>query len=556
MAELFVKIVNMSITATYVLAAVLVLRLILNRAPKWISYALWSLVLFRLVCPVSISSTFSIFGGLGKSASTGGGIEYIPANIGMMAAPQADIGTASVNTVINGALPAATPTASVSPMQILVFIGACIWLTGIAVMLIYSIVSYLRLRHRMAEATLLLSGNIFETDKISSPFVCGILRPRIYLPVGLSGNGRDYVLRHEQTHIVRKDHLIKPFAFLVLSVHWFNPFIWLSFFLMSRDLEMSCDEKVISSLDSEGKTGYSLALMQFAMKRPIPAGSPLAFGESGAKGRIRNVLNYKKPAFWILIVAVVIVITAGFILLTDPVDKAPSQVFKAELASDRYVLSWNDKVYRSYGFLNDNSGLIGEKFASVDTGYKNSCSIYLVNGYEPEQWIIFSESSFMGTYTLYKEDSVTETPSEFAGLSFDEKDNAISFEEARQQVSFTIFIPTVVPAELVANNLIITIDEEPPNYVRVDYPAKDGSIGLTVLNGPVGSGLAVDPRKEGETINIRNDIEAHYLSNQPEFDGLILWWEEAGSYVALLSPNLSKDDLVQLAESMSPIADS
>lgn len=322
MEELFLKILNMSITATYVLIAVLVLRLILKRAPKWISYALWSLVLFRLVCPVSISSAFSVFGRIGKTTSTGGGLEHIPENIGMMAVPQVDIGTTSINSVINNALPAATPAASANPMQILIFTGACVWLTGIALMLIYSIVSYLRLKRRMMDATL-LSGNIFETDKISSPFVCGFINPKIYLPVGLSGNEKDYVLRHEKTHIARKDHLIKPLAFLVLSVHWFNPFMWLAFILMSRDLEMSCDEKVLSGLDSEGKVGYSSALIQLAMKRPIFAGSPLAFGESGTKGRIKNVLNYKKPAFWVLFAAVAVVIVSTACLLTNPAKTLP-----------------------------------------------------------------------------------------------------------------------------------------------------------------------------------------------------------------------------------------
>jgi beta-lactamase regulating signal transducer with metallopeptidase domain len=303
--------------------AVLFLRLILKRAPKWISYALWSLVLFRLVCPVSISSAFSIFGRIGKTGSTGGGLEHIPENIGMMPVPQVDIGSTSVNTVINNALPAAAPAASANPLQIIIFIGACIWLTGVALMILYSVVSYLRLKRRMMEATL-VSGNIFETDKISSPFVCGFIKPKIYMPIGLSGNERDYVLRHEQTHISRRDCIIKPLAFLVLSVHWFNPFMWLAFILMSRDLEMSCDEKVVSELDSEGKAGYSSALMQLAMKRPVLAGSPLAFGESGAKGRVRNVLNYKKPAFWVLAAAVMIIIIAGIGLLTNPISRASS----------------------------------------------------------------------------------------------------------------------------------------------------------------------------------------------------------------------------------------
>jgi beta-lactamase regulating signal transducer with metallopeptidase domain len=344
MEELFLKILNMSITATYVLLAVLFLRLILKRTPKWISYALWSLVLFRLVCPVSISSAFSVFGRIGKTASTGGGLEHIPENIGMMSVPQVDIGTTSINSVINNALPAAAPTASANPMQIFIFIGACVWLAGIAIMLIYSVVSYLRLKRHMMDATL-LTGNIFETDKKTSPFVCGLVKPKIYLPIGLSDNERDYVLRHEQTHIGRKDHLIKPFAFFVLSVHWFNPFMWLAFILMSRDLEMSCDEKVVSGLDSESKVGYSSALIQLAIKRPILAGSPLAFGESVAKGRIKNILNYKKPTFWALIVAAAVVIVSTVCLLTNPAKTLPDLTTPNTISPFAPAYAFDENLY-------------------------------------------------------------------------------------------------------------------------------------------------------------------------------------------------------------------
>ena len=319
MEELFLKILNMSITATYVLIAVLILRLLLRRGPKWISYSLWSLVLFRLVCPVSFSSVFSIFGRIGKTTSIKSNLEHIPEDIGRMALPQVEIVPGSINTVVNNALPAQTPAASVNPMQILIFIGACIWLTGIAAMLLYSAVSYMRLKYRLQDATLLW-GNVFETDKITSPFLCGLIKPKIYLPVGLNENEENYVLYHEQTHIARKDHLIKPLAFLVLSVHWFNPFMWPAFILMSRDLEMSCDERVISKLDSEGKAGYSTALMRLAMKRPMLAWSPLAFGESNVKRRIRNVLNFKKPAGWVVAVSVILAILLGIGCAANPAD--------------------------------------------------------------------------------------------------------------------------------------------------------------------------------------------------------------------------------------------
>jgi beta-lactamase regulating signal transducer with metallopeptidase domain len=371
MEELFLKVLNMSITATYVLIAVLVLRLLLKRVSKWISYSLWSLVLFRLVCPISLSSAFSIFGRLGKAASTGSGIEHIPMDIGMMAAPLVDIGVTSANTVINHVLPAATPAASVNPMQILLFIGTCIWLAGFALMLIYSVISYLRLKNRMREATL-LSGNVFVTDKIASPFVCGLIKPKIYLPFGLSENERDYVLRHEKTHIARRDHLIKPLAFFVLSVHWFNPFIWLAFILMSRDLEMSCDEKVVSKLDPEGKAGYSTALVHLAIKRPILAGSPLAFGESGAKGRVKNVLNYKKPAFWVLVIAVAAVVLAALCLLTNPSNTSGL----LDVASPK-IINAPAPAYAFDEFPDSNGGMITNKVDIPFNEYISKYSGYL-----------------------------------------------------------------------------------------------------------------------------------------------------------------------------------
>lgn len=321
MEALFLKILNMSITATYVLLAVLVLRFIFRRAPKWISYSLWSLVLFRLVCPISFASPLSLFDRLGKTASTdSGGINHIPAGIGRLAAQQVDISTPGINETINSLLPAATPAASVNSMQVLLFAGTWVWLAGLTMMLIYSFTSYLRLKYSIREATL-LSDNVFEIDNIYSPFVFGLIKPKIYLPSGMPENEQSFVLRHEQTHIARRDHLIKPFAFFVLSLHWFNPFMWLAFLLMSRDLEMSCDEKVISSLDAGGKAGYSAVLLRFAVKYPFPAGSPLAFAESSTKRRVKNVLNYKKPAFGVLFLAVTAVILAAMCLLTNPANR-------------------------------------------------------------------------------------------------------------------------------------------------------------------------------------------------------------------------------------------
>ncbi|ABZ85416.1 peptidase m56, blar1 domain protein [Heliomicrobium modesticaldum Ice1] len=318
MAEAFLKILNMSITATCVLFAILVLRLPLRRAPKRISYALWGVLLFRLVCPVSFSSFFSLFGLLGAPVTESGAMEYI-ANSNMPDAVQ-HIGSDTGYIAGEAANSAAVQSAGASSagfMQTFLFCGAWVWIAGLALMLIYSVVSYLRLKNRLSTAVP-LCGNVFETDEISSPFVCGFLKPRIYLPAGIDETERKYVLLHERAHILRKDHIAKPIAFLALSIHWFNPFMWLAFRLMSRDMEMSCDERAARGLDQDGKVRYGETLMRLAIKRPLPAGSPLAFGEGATKGRIEHMFRYKKPAFWIVCAAVIFAAVWAVLLMANP----------------------------------------------------------------------------------------------------------------------------------------------------------------------------------------------------------------------------------------------
>jgi len=317
MYGLIFKILNMSITATLTALAVILLRLILKRAPKWIPYALWSVVLFRLICPVSLSSAFSLLGGIGAPAAENGAVPYIPENIAHSAAPQGNLLLPSLSEAMNGSMAQGEEQPAADPLEAPEAIAAFPWLLGVAAMLVYSVVSYVLLKRRLSDATW-LEDNVFETEAILSPFVCGLIKPRIYLPVGLTGPARGYVLLHERTHIRRRDYLIKPLAFLALSVHWFNPVIWLSFRLMCRDMEMSCDERVARELDPAGRAGYSAALLRLATGRPIPAGSPLTFGENGAKERIKNILGYKKPAFWAVAAAAVACAAAAVCLLTNP----------------------------------------------------------------------------------------------------------------------------------------------------------------------------------------------------------------------------------------------
>ena len=304
MDKLFLTILNMSLTGAFVIAAICFARLPLKKVPKIVSYCLWAVAGFRLVFPFSIESVFSL---IPFKAQT------IPPDIAMQQVPRIDSGIAFVNNAVSSILPAATPTASVNPLQIWTTIGAYIWLIGVAVMVIYGVVSFVILKRKMREAAH-IEANIYEAENIKSPFVLGIFKPKIYLPVGLSGQERGYILLHEQTHIRRRDHIVKFAAYFILCLHWFNPLVWAAFLLMGVDMEMSCDERVLKEMGGEMKKDYSLSLLSLATERRIIGGSPLAFGEGGVKERIKNVLNFKKPSRVIMIVSValVAVLIVGF----------------------------------------------------------------------------------------------------------------------------------------------------------------------------------------------------------------------------------------------------
>lgn len=305
MMKLFTTILNMSITASYVALAVIAIRILFKKIPKVFSYALWIPVLIRLVCPFSFNSTFSFLSFLkSNTQSNTKSMEYVSYNIGLMQKPAIDAQISGINHAVNSSLPPATPTASVNSMQIIMEIACIIWIVGMVLLLLYSVISYSKVRSNLKTATL-VRDNIFETDRITTPFVCGFIKPKIYVPVQLNKNETSYILCHEQTHIKRFDYLIKPFAFLVLIIHWFNPLIWVSFTLMSKDMEMSCDESVIKKIGSDIKGSYSNSLLSLSVKKSgLIMGSPLAFGESNIKSRIKNILNYKKPAFWVILLAI------------------------------------------------------------------------------------------------------------------------------------------------------------------------------------------------------------------------------------------------------------
>ena len=310
MSEFFLKIVNMSISASWLVLAVLLLRLILKKAPKWVNVLLWGIVAVRLICPISIESVLSLI----PSAET------VSPEIMMDRTPEVSTGIGSLDAVVNPIITesfAPQPMASANPLQIWIPISANFWLLGIGIMLIYTAISYLLLRRKVATAVR-LKENIYQSENVVSPFVLGIIKPKIYLPFRTDAGNLQHVIAHEQAHIRRKDHLWKPLGFLLLAIHWFNPLMWLGYVLLCKDIELACDEKVIGKMDSETKADYTQALVACSVNRRSIAACPLAFGEVDVKMRVKSILNYKKPAFWVMIVAVLICVVVAVCFLTDP----------------------------------------------------------------------------------------------------------------------------------------------------------------------------------------------------------------------------------------------
>jgi beta-lactamase regulating signal transducer with metallopeptidase domain len=326
---IFTTILNMSITSSYVIVGVIILRFFLKKTPKKYSYALWSFVLIRLISPVFIKTRFSFLSFLKPNKT----VTHIPYNIGYMDKPKIDVGINSVSRAISDTLPESTPQSSVNPLQVIMAIMEFVWIIGIIFLVIYAVISYIKIARRISTATH-VTENIFETDMIDTPFIFGLVYPKIYIPTNLAINKLDYILLHEKTHIQRYDHVIKTFSYLVLIIHWFNPLVWIAFILMTKDMEMSCDECVIEKMGKQAKANYATYLLSFAIdEKKIGNVIPLAFGENNLKTRIKNIMNYKKRGFWITIACVIIVIIAGVIFITNPKTKAEPKSYEETLYS-------------------------------------------------------------------------------------------------------------------------------------------------------------------------------------------------------------------------------
>ena len=350
MEALFLKILNMSITAGWIVLAVIAVRLLLKKAPKWIAVLMWGLAGIRLVCPLSLESIFSLI----PSAET------IPGNILYTDTPEIHSGVAAVNSVVNPILSeslAPAVGASVNPMQVIVGIASVVWLVGIGAMLLYTALSYLAIHKKVKEAVP-FRGNIWLCDHVDTPFILGVLRPRIYLPSAMGEGDMEYVIAHEKAHLKRRDHWWKPLGFLLLTVYWFQPILWIAYILLCRDIELACDEKVIRDMGTEHKKPYSDALVHCSVRRRMVAACPLAFGEVGVKERVKSVLHYKKPAFWILAAAVIACIVVAVCFLTNPKssNRAPDPT-NPEGANQNLQLQQLSKIYPDYFGIDASNGL-------------------------------------------------------------------------------------------------------------------------------------------------------------------------------------------------------
>ena len=338
MNAFFLKVLNISITAGWLVLAVVMLRFVLKKAPKWVHCLLWGLVALRLLLPFKIESdlsllpsaepvqTVSVHDELDAEAQTHSSYEQVVLRSGF----------AAIDDAVNPFLEKTTEETDKPGKNTVASIGtaaAWIWFGGVGVMLLYAIASYLLMKYKV-RVSIETKRNVFICDDVRSPFILGVIRPQIYLPSGLDEHARAYVLAHEYAHIRRLDHLWKPFGYLLLSIHWFNPLMWIAFILLSRDIEYACDEKVVSQLDAEGKASYSDTLLAFSHPHRAIRVCPVSFGEVGVKKRVKSVLQYQKPMLWIVLTALIIGAAVAVCFLTAPKPAKAADARAEAISSD------------------------------------------------------------------------------------------------------------------------------------------------------------------------------------------------------------------------------
>ncbi len=362
MEMIFLNVFNRSLAAGWLILAVIVVRLLLKKAPRRLSCVLWAVVAVRLLCPFFPVSSFSLIpSGETISAEV---VRFAPA-------PAIDSGIPALNEALNpmiGERFAPAPGTSVNPLYIWTAVAGIVWLVGVAVMAGYALLGSLRMRSVVREAVPLESGaalpdNVWLCDAVRSPFILGIVRPKIYLPSGITREQMLCILAHEQAHVERLDHCLKPFGWLLLSVYWFHPLVWIAYMLFCRDLELACDEKVVGGMDLDGRKAYSHALLACSLQRKMIFSYPLAFGEIGVRERVKGILHYRKPAGWLAAVAVLACAAVAVCFLTDPKEKADDSKI-------RYLDQWysrSDLSAETIAWLEWYNGLSAEEQLAVSS---------------------------------------------------------------------------------------------------------------------------------------------------------------------------------------------
>lgn len=392
MEKIFLDVLNMSLTASIIIVAVIVIRLALKKAPKWVTCLLWGVVGFRLLCPFTIESTLSLIPAK----------EPIPSDIAMMAKPQIDTGVPAINHAVNPVIIESfspTPVASANPLQIVSFIATNVWIAGIVVLIIYALISYLRLWKKV-RGSFSLSDNIKLNDYIDTPFILGVIRPTIFIPSYIRNDQLTHVIAHEQAHIKRLDYLWKPLGFILLTIHWFNPFVWVAYILLCKDIEIACDEKVISVMEKSDAVSYSQTLLSCSTTRRNILVCPLAFGEVSVKERIKHVLNYRKPAFWIVIISGLAVVALAVCFLTNPKSEKNKVEESQEQFGDNSIsgqnIETNDNLVSNELIIDINQAIID----NCSNNFSNN-SLYKVASFVRLGQENISDSNTEQIFTIY-----------------------------------------------------------------------------------------------------------------------------------------------------------
>ena len=418
MNELFLKIVNMSISASWLVLVVLILRFVLKKAPKWVNILLWGIVAIRLICPFSFESALSLI----PSAET------FPEKV--ISGPSFDVqtGITPVDNRINDYLGDRYfegVTVPANNGNNIMTILTIVWTIGILLLVAYTVISYWRLR-RKVDTAVRYKDNIFQSENVKSPFVLGIIKPRIYLPFNMNGQDLEHVVAHEQAHIHRKDHWWKPLGFLLLTIHWFNPLMWLAYVLLCRDIELACDEKVIKELGNEQRADYTQALVACSVNRRMIAACPLAFGEVGVKERVKSVMNYKKPVFWVIILAVIACVIVAVCFLTNPMGFQFDEATHTIVSANHFDMRNADEAVA----IEMNSAQISE-LSSRLAGVKNTNKSDEYGGFTP----IYQISALLEDGTYIRINGYSLSDNDKVDIEWNEERYVVSDEEFKDYLS-------------------------------------------------------------------------------------------------------------------------